>query len=182
MIAEEWREIKDFGGLLEVSSLGNVRFKETQKVIRAHKSSNGYLQIKFRFDGKVRQPLLHRLVLSGFAAQPSEAHCQVNHKNGDKEDNRVENLEWATPSQNIRHRFQVLCKGNLKGEKNGQAKLTDAQVLEILRKVKIEGAKRKEVAEEFGVSLSAVYFICTGRNWASVSSKFFAELEERKVA
>lgn len=93
----------------EASSLGDIRRSETGKVYSQSVSSEGYLSIAIYADGKRKWRRAHRLVAEAFLG-PADGR-EVNHKNGIKTDNRIENLEWCTKSENIRHRFYVLGKG-----------------------------------------------------------------------
>lgn len=64
---------------------------------------SGYRNIGFNVEGKIITKLAHREVAMVFLSKLSEAHNQVNHKNKNKDDNRVSNLEWVTPSENMKH-------------------------------------------------------------------------------
>ena len=78
------------------------------------KDKYGYLMIELWKDNKPYIKKIHRLVAEAFIPNP-ENKPQVNHKNGIKTDNRVENLEWATASENAKHAYKVLGRVNSKG-------------------------------------------------------------------
>lgn len=101
---EEWKDIKGYEGLYQVSSLGRVKSLNYNKTGKEHllnpgKVGGGYLMFVLSKGGKRSNLLLHRLVAEAFIPNPDNLPC-VNHKNEDKSDNRVENLEWCTHKYN----------------------------------------------------------------------------------
>jgi hypothetical protein len=133
-MAEYWKPIGSISGY-EISSEGRVRavtrtIKQTQwsgtEYSRSFKpremavyicKRTGYAQITL---GNRKRALVHRLVADAFIPNP-EAKPQVNHKNGQRADNRVENLEWSTCSENVKHAYDELsrlanCQGKFSGE------------------------------------------------------------------
>ena len=129
---EEWRDVEGYGGKYQVSNLARVRslYKGKTKLIKPDIIHTGYLRVTLYKDGKTKNHYVHVLVAKAFIPNP-EGKRQVNHINGDKADNRVENLEWLTPSENIHHAFETgLSK---RGCEHGRAKFTAEQVREIRR-------------------------------------------------
>jgi hypothetical protein len=124
MKKEEWRSIKGYEGLYEVSDLGRVRSLEREdwimpywgcgervKRVRAGKilipriGSNKYLRVCLSSHHcQKKDQQIHRLVATAFLPNQREK-TQVNHKNGERNDNRLINLEWATASENIKHAY-----------------------------------------------------------------------------
>ena len=100
-----WRYIKGFEGLYEVSESGHVRNSRTERVLKPYPFSNGYLGVQL---GRGNVNLVHRLVAAAFIN--GDASLQVNHRNGVRTDNRAENLEWVTCSDNHRHSYRELSR------------------------------------------------------------------------
>lgn len=114
---EIWKEISGYNGRYQVSSWGRVRNVETGKLLKPYKNSKGYLKVGLKVHGK-RVPDKHRvnrLVAKAFIENPNNLP-QVNHKDGNKENNSVTNLEWITNSDNMKHakaqRECVVCRDN----------------------------------------------------------------------
>ena len=102
---EEWRKFRD--SEYEVSNLGRIRNTKTGNILKAHKKNNGkkendYLRIRIKCDGVKKTRPLHRLVAECFLENYSDK-LEVNHINGVKYDNRLENLEMTTKEQNYQH-------------------------------------------------------------------------------
>ena len=109
---EEWRDVLGFEELYQVSNLGNVRtVKRGEATVMSQEEQwNGYLSVHLRNKGVERRASVHRLVAEAFIPNPDGLR-DVNHKNGIKTDNRVENLEWLSHSDNMKHQYQVLKTG-----------------------------------------------------------------------
>lgn len=109
---------------------------------------------------------VHKLVAEAFLGpRPTPAH-QVNHKNGDRADNRIANLEWVTHSENSHHRYDVLnhrAKG-ARGEANSGSKLTEAKVREIWG-CRAAGERHKTIAARFGITEKYCRAVCSRKRW-----------------
>lgn len=101
---EEWRDIKGFERLYQVSNLGNVKSLKfgKERIVKPRKCGRGYLQVGLWKDGKVKCYKVHRLVANAFLPNPNNL-TEVNHKDEDKTNNKVSNLEWMTHRDNKRY-------------------------------------------------------------------------------
>lgn len=100
MEEEIWKSIKGYEGLYEISNLGRVKslnYNRTgkEKILKPSKINSGYLHITICKNGKMKYFLVHRLVASAFLPNPDNLPC-INHKNNDKMDNRLSNLEYCS--------------------------------------------------------------------------------------
>lgn len=118
--AEEiWTAIVGFEGIYQVSNFGRVRslsrrikthgasYRYTkEKLMKIHHFDTGYCYVVLSKDGRSKNVLLHRLVAMHFIPN-LENKPEVNHRDGDKDNNFDWNLEWVTPSENIRHSYRI---------------------------------------------------------------------------
>ena len=102
-INETWKPVDGYEGIYEVSDQGRIRnSKRDGRIMTQSKVTHGYRAVHLSKDGKTRSILVHRLVAKAFIPNPSDK-AQVNHKYGIKSNNRVLNLEWSTPRENLEH-------------------------------------------------------------------------------
>ena len=106
-IKEIWRDIEGYEGLYQVSNFGRVKslnYRRTckEKLLKAYKDKEGYLHVSLCKDGKTKTYSIHRLVAQEFIPNPYNLP-QVNHKDENKTNNRVYNLEWCSVKYNINY-------------------------------------------------------------------------------
>lgn len=99
---ENWKNVVGYEGLYEVSDQGNVRNSVTGRVLKPKHDRWGYLRVNLYKDRRQKSHLIHRLVARAFIQNP-ENYPQVNHKDEDKENNAVENIEWCTAYYNTHY-------------------------------------------------------------------------------
>ena len=130
---EIWKDVKGYKGLYQVSNLGRIRSvgrntidkigikrHKNGKILKQYTNQSGYLQVKLYKNKKWKTISSHRIVCIAFINEPKKE--TVNHKNGIKTDNRAENLEWATRSENINHAIRIGLKKNKHGIEHKQSK------------------------------------------------------------
>lgn len=119
---EVWKIVDGTEDKYEVSNLGNLRDKNRQRLVKGHITKYGYVYCNLRFNGKRMWVFRHRLVANAFLSKSNPKH-EVNHINGIKTDNRVENLEWCDRSYNVQHAYDTGLKFAKKKGEHGKAKL-----------------------------------------------------------
>lgn len=144
----------------EIRRDGTIFSTITNKTLRGGRNSKGYLTVSL-YDGSVpkkpRSYLIHRLVAEAYLGKAPDDRPHINHKNGDKLDNRAENLEYTNIRENNKHARDVLGFDQI-GEKNPRARLTDRQIEEILESTE----KSSVIAARYGISRDYVRQIIRG--------------------
>jgi hypothetical protein len=158
---EVWKKIEGFEDY-EVSTNGVViSNKYSKKRILKKELSKGYLRVSLCKENKVKRFLVHRLVALSFLKNEDNKKC-VNHKDGNKLNNSLGNLEWSTHSENEIHSYNYLNK------KNPIRKLDNSQVIYIRNKA-VKGRKGniKYLADNFNVDVSTIYNILKNKYYAT---------------
>lgn len=162
MSAEWWLPVDGYPGY-EVSDLGRVR-----RVGRCVLSSDGYRlgypSVQLCVNGKRTTLFVHRLVAAAFIG-PCPSGLEVNHLDRDKTNNRSENLEYVTRSENERHAYRMGFRA-ARGEDNGAAKLTIDEARRIRELARCpDRASYSVIGRAFGVTGDNVRAIASGRSW-----------------
>ena len=180
---EIWADIEGYEGLYQVSNQGRVKslaretigndgrkypFKET--ILKPRFMNAGYLIVNIHKERKMKSVSIHRLVAETLIPNP-ENKREVNHINGNKTDNRIENIEWCTSSENKTH--AITTGLNTKppthyGEDNFRTKLNKYNVQHI-RGMYAEGTHtHRQLADMFGVTRKNIGYIINRKTWADI--------------
>lgn len=162
---ERWKEVPSLP-VIQASSLGRIKRVETQKLLSCRSiKRTGYLQVGFSYNSKKMNRLAHRLIAEAWLG-PCPKGMQVNHKDGNKTNNRIENLEYVTPSRNNKHAYEIGLK-SAEGENNGRSKLTKNVVLEIRRRAD-SGEHYRDLAMEYNISPQHAHAIILRKFWKHI--------------
>jgi len=174
---EIWKDIKGYEGLYQISNFGNIKsveriafrnkttFKKKEKLLSPFLNRNGYLAIVLWKDGKYKMTYIHRLVTLTFIQNVNKLE-QVNHKDGNKLNNRVDNLEWCSRSDNIKHAVKcgLITKEKIYDTINKMMEKVKKPVLQMKKGVVIaehESATRAE--RVLGHHSSNISACCRGK-------------------
>ena len=162
---EEFKPIKDFEGLYEISNLGKVKNLKTNRILKTQILKIGYNSVNLCKNSKLTTKYIHRLIAIAFIPN-LQNKVEVNHINGIKTDNRILNLEWATHKENINHAHRIgLCDaGN------------------IARKLAIEKRNNKETLDLYtGILYDSLKNACESLNlnYKSQAYKIFKKNNTR---
>lgn len=165
--AAEWRPIPGTDGIYTASSLGQIRRELTAtgepSLVRGSPNNDGYWCCAICLNGRRTPSKIHSLVALAFLG-PRPPGYHVNHKSGDKSDNRLENLEYVTLEENLRHaKHMGIAGGGCFGSDNACAKLTEQQVRDIRRRWPQES--QHALADEFGVTNTNISCIVRRKTW-----------------
>lgn len=158
-------EIKNSGGRYFVSRDGYIYSNASGELLRMtpKKTKDGYLFTGLRVGGKSVWVRYHRVVAEAFIPNP-HGYDTVNHKDGDKTNNRTDNLEWMDRHGQMLHAYQHSLKKPVSGAKNGNAKLTQEQA-DSIRAEYIRGSREHgtvAIGKRYGITNAAVGRIVRG--------------------
>ncbi|MGG5964892.1 NUMOD4 motif-containing HNH endonuclease [Salmonella enterica] len=160
---EEWKKVPGLEDIFLISSLGRIYSKRTSKVIKPTELKSGYLALCTKIGGRsgiAVSKRVHRLVAEAFMQVNSEG-LEVNHKDGDKKNNSVDNLEWVTSSENMIHAYQTGLRTAKSGASHSSARFTIEEV-EMIRKSDLSNS---DLAAVFSVNRSTIYRCRNGMSY-----------------
>lgn len=168
MEKEKWENVKGYYGLYEVSNKGNVRSILTGKTFKNSLTPKGYVCIPLCRAGRVKRKFVHRLVAESFL-DIKHGKIFVNHINNIRTDNRVENLEWCTTRENVRHCMKYGRHAH--GDSHGISKLNSTEVKKIKELIKSIGVRYgtyAKIGRMFNVDRTTISKIHRGIAWKHI--------------
>lgn len=161
---EIWKDIKNFEGLYQISNYGNIYSNNRKMILKPRKDKDGYLGINLYKNNCSKSYRVHRLVAIHFIFNPDDK-LQVNHIDGNKENNCVWNLEWCTQEENMQHSLKHKLRPS--GQYCYNSKLTNEDVLFIRNNYKKSDKifNRKYFAKKFNVHSSTISRIVNNKKW-----------------
>ena len=143
------------------SNLGNIKSLRYQRNLNGCKNNCGYARVQL--GSSKNKHFIHRLVAECFL-EAKEGNVFVNHKDGNKSNNRVDNLEWCTMKTNNIHAVQTGLRNPVKGESHPQSKLTEKNAIEIIRLLN-QGINCTQIGKRFSVDRKTIADIKNGKTW-----------------
>lgn len=165
IIEEIW--IKNNG--YKISNYGKVTKKNSDKLQKMSLNKCGYVMCNVVFNDGFKCSVVHRVIAYAFLRDTYKKGLEVNHIDGNKENNRVDNLEWVTKSENQKHEVTVLQQRN--GSNCYHSTLDDAKAIEIYNMAKTRLYSVKDIAKIFDVQPSAVSKVINGWSWRHLGLK-----------
>ena len=160
-------ELKDY---YTVNTNGEFFSDNCGKMKTRNRAGTDYQIINFStVDNKKRTFRAHRLVMMAFKPVENMENLQVNHIDGNKQNNKLDNLEWCTPSENQKHAFKMGLQKARTGEKSNLSKLTEQDVKKVFELMS-QGLTQKEIGNILGCSDSNISAILRGKSWKQVNS------------
>lgn len=178
---EVWKPVIGFEKQYEVSSLGKIRNLDKNitsklgkmvlikgKLLKPGLDKDGYVRMRFCLGSKQNDIVgksigVHIVVAMAFINNPLNKPL-INHKNGIKTDNRIDNLEWCTSSENVQHAYDTGLACSKKGEKCHKSKLKEDDIVSIRNSTK----SYNELSVYYNVTVSAIRLIIQRKNWKHI--------------
>jgi len=182
LVNEVWVDVVGYEGYYAVSTFGRVKsysrlvwqpqmnryVRRKERILRQKVNIYGYLCVTLQVNKKKYETGVHIIVCRAFNINDNQERNQVNHKLGNKKDNRPSQLEWTTPKENSNHAIRIGID-SVVGEHNGRCILTEQQILEIRGQYeKNKKGYRKILSKKYGVSKSQIGKICLRNLWKHI--------------
>jgi hypothetical protein len=179
---EEWRDIHGYEGKYQVSNFGNVRtltriinehrrsYTRRGKVLNKYYNKDGYYKVKlYNGDSSFANLSVHRLVANVFIDNPNN-YAEVNHIDGDPSNNHIDNIEWCSKEQNVKHAYATGLKRreNYVGEANKCSKLKEKDIVAMREEYATGTTSYNKLARKHNVVMGNVWSIVNRKTWSHV--------------
>ena len=187
---EIWKDIEGYEGYYQVSNMGSVQslnrtctnknnkimtFKG--KILKPQNDRCGYLCVLLSLNGIKRNFKIHRLVAQAFIDNSNNKPC-VNHKDGNKTNNMVYNLEWCTQQENIAHAIQNTLMNNY-GEYSRNATVNNNTVLQIINDLQNTQQTQNEIAKTHNTTIDVIFSINKGNTWRHIAPELSRPIRKK---
>ena len=170
---ETWKPIPGYEGIYSASNTGLIKSETSRqqwksgRILKNLVHKGGYLKLRLWKNSRYKHFLVHRLIALTFLGPCPPKH-EVNHKDGNKANNFINNLEYVTPKENTNHAVRSGLFNDRKGEKSVRSKLTNKQVIEIRKKHIPYKYSTVKIAKEFNVCPSTIGSIIRYTSWSHI--------------
>lgn len=166
IMEEQWKDIIDYEGLYQVSNLGNVKslnYNHTGKeqILKASKTKDGYFQVPLWKNGERKWSRVHRLVASHFIPNDDLFKTQINHKDENKQNNNVNNLEWCNLQYN--NNYGTRNKRIAKSNTNNQNRSKSVSQYSLDGTFIREWQSMSEIKRKLGYQQANICYCCKGK-------------------
>lgn len=162
----DYKDIPGYEGLYRLYMDGRVWSYRTKRFLIKNVDRNGYFRYTLARNGKVKNQALHRWLYLTFVGEIPKTH-QINHKDGVKQNNELDNLELVTCKENINHAWGIGLARRRHGVQMGSSKLTENDIPKI-RQLSKQGLSSREIGGMFNVASTTILAIINERTWKEV--------------
>ena len=181
---KDWKDVVNYEDYFMVSNRGEIYSKRTKKILKQVTAKNGYKHFSTKIGGRTSKDVtlkIHRLVAEAFLGEPSQElkdsvkylkykSVPVNHKDGNKSNNDVNNLEWTTYSGNMKHAALNNLLKIKTGSDNPSSKLKESDIIEIRKIFKSRCRKfgARALAKIYGVDKTSIMRVVNKETWKKI--------------
>lgn len=162
-----------------IDNLGNV-YNKFKNILSPQKDKHtGYYFVNLYNENGMSRKSIHRLVLTTFTSLIDMKFPVVNHKDGNKSNNSLDNLEWCSYSENTRHAYENGLITSYKGENSHRATLSNNQCIELITEL-LQGKDNQELGDKYNLHPNYISLIRTKKRWASIWETHFPDMVASK--